>query len=41
MLKILRKIVQVAGIVVAVGGMILTALGQRSTDAPPEPPVQP
>lgn len=36
MLKILRDIVKVAGIVVTVGGLLLQALGQRQTDTPPQ-----
>lgn len=35
MLKILRGIVKIAGVVVTVGGLLLTALGERQNDTPP------
>jgi len=35
MLKILRKLVQIAATVAAVGEMVLTALGTRKQDVPP------
>lgn len=34
MLKILRKIMQVASVVATVAQMVLTALGQRQSDEP-------